>query len=213
MKTKQISKKGKAKPKKITNEEGDPLIKNLSDFVTSIKIDFSSKPIYTGGRFIAMDKKIYATCNEEICIYTMEDGSMERIKHINEEIVNFCVCPNEKYIVTFTESSLLRVLVLETKKVIHTSRLSGTFANDMQFSPDGKYLALALGNSIHIFTFETMKRTHTYNPTNSKFVITRLHWNPNPLKLQIATCDMQRNIAIFDYILNKVVALAPEAGT
>jgi hypothetical protein len=60
-----------------------------------------------------------------------------------------------------------------------------------------------------------MKRTHTYNPTNSKFVITKLQWHPNPDKLQIITCDMQRNIAVFDYIINKVVAISEvgEGGT
>lgn len=50
----------------------------------------------------------------------------------------------------------------------------------MQFSADGKYLALALANAVHIFTFEGMKRTHTYNPTNSKFIVTKIQWHPNP---------------------------------
>ena len=81
----------------------------------------------------------------------------------------------------------------------------------MAFSPDGRHIAFALGNSVHIFTFETMKRTHTYNPTNSKFVVTKLQWHPNPDSLQIFTADMQRNIAVFDYILNKVVSVS-ESG-
>lgn len=56
-----------------------------------------------------------------------------------------------------------------------------------------------------------MKRTHTYNPTHSKFVITKLQWHPNPETLQIVTSDMQRNMAVFDYILNKVIAVS-ESG-
>jgi hypothetical protein len=46
-------------------------------------------------------------------------------------------------------------------------------------------------------------------------VITKLQWHPNPDKLQIITCDMQRNIAVFDYIINKVVAISEvgEGGT
>lgn len=31
--------------------------------------------------------------------------------------------------------------------------MKDTFANDIQFSSDGRHLALALGNSIHILTF------------------------------------------------------------
>jgi hypothetical protein len=52
--------------------------------------------------------------------------------------------------------------------------MKDSFANDIQFSPDGRHLAFALGNSVHIFTFETMKRTHTYNPTNTKFIIKKM---------------------------------------
>lgn len=102
-------------------------------------------------------------------------------------------------------------MLLENKKIISTVRVSGLFANDVQFSPDGRHLAFAFGNTIHIYTFETMKRTHTYNPTNSKFAITKIQWHPSPDKLQIYSCDLQRNIALFDYILNKVIALG-EAG-
>lgn len=90
------------------------------------------------------------------------------------------MCPEEKYIVTFTQNSMARVLLLETKKVIHTVKMNGNFANDMQFSADGRHLAFAFGNTVHIFTFETMKRTHTYNPTNSKFAITKIQWHPTP---------------------------------
>jgi hypothetical protein len=73
-KSKPISKKpSQRKPHSknpITTKEGDPLIKNLCDFVTSINIVFSSKPIYTGGRIIAMEKFLYSTCNEEVNIYS-----------------------------------------------------------------------------------------------------------------------------------------------
>ena len=75
---------------------------------------------------------------------------------------------------------MARVLLLETKKVIHTVKMNGNFANDMQFSADGRHLGFAFGNTVHIFTFETMKRTHTYNPTNSKFAITKIQWHPTP---------------------------------
>lgn len=106
---------------------------------------------------------------------------------------------------------MARVLLIESRKVINTTRMNNHFANDIQFCPDGRHLAFAFGNTVHIFTFETMKRTHTYNPTNSKFAINKLQWHPSPQKLQIITCDMQRNIAVFDYILNKVIAVS-ESG-
>lgn len=105
---------------------------------------------------------------------------------------------------------MLRVLQLETKKILYTIKISGAFANDMAFSSDGKHLACAFGNQVQIFTFETMKRTHSYYPsgTNNKFVITKLKWHPNPELLQIITADLQNTIAVFDYILNKVVAIS-----
>ena len=56
-----------------------------------------------------------------------------------------------------------------------------------------------------------MKRTHTYNPTHSKFVVTKIMWHPIAEKLQIVSVDLQRNIAVFDYIINKVVAVS-QAG-
>lgn len=47
----------------MTNEEGDPIINKLSDFVTSVKVDYSSKALYTGGRILASNKYVYSTCN------------------------------------------------------------------------------------------------------------------------------------------------------
>jgi WD40 repeat protein len=85
---------------------------------------------------------------------------------------------------------MMRVLHIESKKVVHAIKMKDSFANDLQFSSDGRHLALALGNSVQIFTFETMKRTHSYNPTNSKVVITKMQWHPQVDKLQICTCDM-----------------------
>jgi WD40 repeat protein len=85
---------------------------------------------------------------------------------------------------------MLRVLHIEYKKVIHIVKLKDSFANDIQFSTDGRYLAVGLGNFVSIFTFETMKRTHIYNPTNSKYIIRKLLWHPQIDKLQIYTCDI-----------------------
>ena len=103
---------------------------------------------------------------------------------------------------------MLRCQSLVTNKITSSTKLSNQFANDIQFSPDSRHVAIAFGNTIHIFTFETMKRTHTYNPTNSKFVITKLMWNPIADKLQIISVDLQRNIVVFDYIINKVIAMS-----
>ena len=61
------------KPKKpITNEEGEPIIKHLHDFVTSIKNVYTNKPIYTGGRIVIATKNIYASCNTGISVYNFE---------------------------------------------------------------------------------------------------------------------------------------------
>ena len=78
-KTKQISKKpghkekGKAKPaQEKMNEEGEPEIKNLSDFVISIQSVYHSKAIYTGGRILTSNSRIYALCNDDIVVYDIE---------------------------------------------------------------------------------------------------------------------------------------------
>lgn len=84
-KTKPISKSSKKKePKKLTDENGDPLIQNLNDFLTSIKIKHSSLPIFTGGRIQATPSHIYATCNDDIAIYSFQEGTVvDRIKHVH----------------------------------------------------------------------------------------------------------------------------------
>lgn len=146
-------KKPQAKP--LTDEHGDPLIKNLSDFVTSIKIEYTSKPLYTGGRIVAGVKNLYASCNGEVVVYWVEGAqAVGRVGHAGEEIVNFCVCPQERYIVTFTQNCMLRVLHLESNKLLHSQKLPNTFLNDLQFSPDSRHLAIAAGPSIQIFTFQ-----------------------------------------------------------
>ena len=71
--------------KPLTDKEGDPLIENLNDFVTAIKPVYTSKPIYTGGRIMVMQKHIYASCNHGISVYSFEtEQVIETIKHNNE---------------------------------------------------------------------------------------------------------------------------------
>lgn len=102
---------------------------------------------------------------------------------------------------------MLRLILLENNKIIHTLKIAGSFANDMAFSPDGRYFACAFGNQVQIFTTENLKRTHSYYPSgnNHRFVVTRLRWHPNPESLQLITCDLQRIITVFDYIINKTI--------
>jgi hypothetical protein len=78
-------KKVDKKPKKpITNEEGDPIINHLSDFVTAIHPIASYKPIYTGGKIHIHHNLLYATCNEEIMVYDVEaEQTHSIIKHVN----------------------------------------------------------------------------------------------------------------------------------
>lgn len=62
---------------------GDPVLKNLSDFVTAITPTYVSKAIYTGGRILSGQHKIYALCNNEIVIYCIKDKTvLQKIKHV-----------------------------------------------------------------------------------------------------------------------------------
>ena len=67
-KTKQIQKELKKAQKKTKNVDdqtkGEPELKSRSDFVTALTPVFASKPIYTGGRIVAVQGKIYASCNQ-----------------------------------------------------------------------------------------------------------------------------------------------------
>ncbi len=65
-KTKFIRKSLKNTPKNTQADEqnqGEPIIKSLSDFVTAVSPVFASKPIYTGGRILLSQGKIYASCH------------------------------------------------------------------------------------------------------------------------------------------------------
>ena len=59
-------------------------MKNLSDFVTAITPTYVSKAIYTGGRILSGQHKIYALCNNEIVIYSIKDKAVvQKIRHVN----------------------------------------------------------------------------------------------------------------------------------
>jgi len=73
-KTKFIRKALKNAPKNTQTDEdnlGEPIIKSLSDFVTAVSPIFASKPIYTGGRILLSQGKLYASCNEAITVYDL----------------------------------------------------------------------------------------------------------------------------------------------
>lgn len=129
----------------------------------------------------------------------------------NEEIVNFSVCPNEKLLVFFTNSELLRVITLEQRKVVHLMKMPKMFPCDMAYSADAKYLAIGFANSlVKIYTVETMRETHSYRC--HQMAIKKLEWHPDVNMLQLVSADEEKNIAIFDYILNKPIATAVDAG-
>lgn len=63
--------------------KGDPVLKNLSDFVTAITPTYVSKAIYTGGRILTGQNKIYASCNHTVAIYSIKDQAViQKIKHV-----------------------------------------------------------------------------------------------------------------------------------
>ena len=133
---------------------------------------YASRPIYTGGRILTSHGKIYASCNQEIAVYDIAAStSLPRLKHVlpflsqsNEEIINFAVNPSGNRIVTFSENGLLRLIDLQTEKVLQITKInSKLFPNDLAFSPDSKHLALGFANqTIKIMTTESFKETHSY---------------------------------------------------
>ena len=73
-------------------------------------------PLYTGGKFaISKDfKSSFALNNGKITIFDFETASLTyTLEEDNEEVINFAVSPNEKYIATTNKNFLTRVYQLD----------------------------------------------------------------------------------------------------
>lgn len=158
-KTKQIEKTLRKAQKKAPpaseQPQGEPELKSLSDFVTSLTPVFASKPIYTGGRILSSQGRIYASCNQQIAIYDLASKrSLPPIRLQNEEIANFAVNLAGNRIVTFSENGLLRLIEVESERVLQIIKLnSKLFPNDIAFSPDSRHIALGFSSqNIKILT-------------------------------------------------------------
>ena len=64
-------KNGSKPPPDTQDNNGEPVIKSLSDFVTAVTPLFASRPIYTGGRILQAQGKIYASCNQAVSVYDL----------------------------------------------------------------------------------------------------------------------------------------------
>jgi WD40 repeat protein len=107
-------------------------------------------------------------------------------------------------IVTFSENGLLRLLDLQTEKVLQITKInSKLFPNDIAFSQDSRHIAIGFANqSIKILTTESFKETHSYQHSAP---VRHLEWHPDNELLQVVSSDDSRKIVVFDYIANKIV--------
>ena len=81
----------------------------------------------------------------------MEGQKMiKKIKHQNEEILNFAV--HNDLIATFTKNNLLRLQIAD--KVLSTAKLEQHIPIDMQFDAMGNFLALGCQNG-HVVVYKT----------------------------------------------------------
>jgi WD40 repeat protein len=85
------------------------------------------------------------------------------------------------------------------------------FVNDISFTQDGNFVAIGFANSmIKIYTVENLKETHSYR--NHTLPVRKVQWHPNSDSLQLISSDEDKNIVVFDYILNKVIGQIKNAG-
>jgi WD40 repeat protein len=130
---------------------------------------------------------------------------ISKIKHLNEEIVNFTVDLDQRLIVTFTNNNLLRFIAIEGQRLLRVTKLNQKlFCQDLSLSKDSKFLAIGFSNStIKIMTVESLKETHNYK--HHQMVVRRVAWHPNSQLLQVISADEEKNLVVFDYILNKPI--------
>lgn len=72
--------------------------------------------------------------------------------------------PAEKSIITYSNNNLMKVVNIQTEKVLQKVKLNAKFyPYDMVYSGDSKFIAAGFSNGmIKIYTAETMKETHSY---------------------------------------------------
>ena len=94
---------------------------------------------------------------------------------------------------------------IATGNVLQISKMnSKLFPNDISFSRDNKYLAIGFASQmVKIFTVDNLKETHQYQHSAP---VRKVEWNPNADIIQVVSSDFNRQVLVFDYILNKVVA-------
>ena len=130
-------------------------MKSLTDFITALKTTHTSRPIYTGGRILQVQGRIFASCNQDVSVYDLGlRTTLPKIAIDNEEIVNFCVNSLATKIATYSQNGLLRIMDIATGTVLQISKLNAKlFPNDMAFSKDNKYLAIGFASQlVKIFT-------------------------------------------------------------
>ncbi len=73
--------------------------------------------------------------------------------------MNFGVDPFEKNILTYSNNNMLRVVNIQTEKVLLKVKLNPKFyVHDIAYSADAKFIAIGFSNGmIKIYTAETMK--------------------------------------------------------
>ena len=89
LKTKLIEKElRKNKKKTLPGDEekkGEPELKSLSDFVTALTPVYASRPIYTGGRIVQAQGKLFASCNQDVAVYDLFTKSpLPKIKLVHD---------------------------------------------------------------------------------------------------------------------------------
>lgn len=168
--------------------------------VRHLKVQDEQKCFFSGGKIIFTDdQKIFGLCNYEIVYYDIiEKSIIKYFKHVNEEIANFTVSKDNKFIATFTRNSMLRVLSIEEKSIVGSMKMMGSYAMELEFDPSGKILVMGdASGTVTLFNVKGLKTLQQFKPHQGLNYL-RLVVKKSDCSLKILSSGRDREVTCYD---------------
>jgi WD40 repeat protein len=137
--------------------------------VRHLRVFDELNPFFSGGMIhFTEDYNCFGLCNYEIVLYNIEDRAIMRsFKHVNEEIAHFTVSADGKLIATFTRNSMLRILLVDEKKIKAAQKMMGCFASELEFDKSGSILVMGdPSGTVTVFDTKNLKILQQFRPHN-----------------------------------------------
>ena len=122
-------------------------------------------PVYTGGEFYIMKDGVHAIGMKEQCITLFKIETNQLVSTLaldKEDIVTFCVSPNENYLAISNKNSLVRIFKMvedltefKNMECIKLFKSQSQLVVQMTFDPSSKLLAVGTSDS-HIKIYDVV---------------------------------------------------------